>query len=241
MDTSAHLTHLRADGAALAAAARHGTEAAVESCPGWSVADLVEHVGRVHRWVVRSFDSPTDARVQWVADDDPDPGADLAEWYEERLGELLGRFDTDDLDREVATFLGPRPMRWWARRQAQETSIHRWDGQSAHGTPGAIDPALASDGVDEYLTVFMRRWGKQLPTDGSTVHLHCTDVEGEWLVRFAADGPEVERAHAKGDVAVRGPAEQLDLLLWNRVAPSAVELLGDAGAYERSFGAIANG
>lgn len=36
-----------------------------------------------------------------------------------------------------------------------------------------------------------------------------------------------EHAHRKGDVAVRGSASDLYLMLWGRVAPTDVEVIGD--------------
>ena len=64
------------------------------------------------------------------------------------------------------------------------------------------------------------------------MHLHCTDtgddVPGEWLLTLTADGPTVEPVHAKGDVAARGTASDLDLYLWGRVDADALEVFGDA-------------
>ena len=50
-----------------------------------------------------------------------------------------------------------------------------------------------------------------------TLHLHCTDVEGEWLVARRDGEVTVTREHAKGDVAARGSASDLFLFLWGRV------------------------
>ncbi len=63
------------------------------------------------------------------------------------------------------------------------------------------------------------------------MHLHCTDVEGEWLV--SADG-RVELGHAKGDAALRGSASDLLLALFKRVPLDSVEVVGDA-AVARQF------
>ena len=56
---------------------------------------------------------------------------------------------------------------------------------------------------------------------------------GEWLVTLGPEGPTVEHAHAKGDVAVRGTASDLLLLLWNRVPVDRCEVFGDAGLLDR--------
>ena len=116
--------------------------------------------------------------------------------------------------------------------------MHRVDAQSAAGEVAPIDPAFASDGIDEYLAVFAPRFGKGLADLGGTVHLHCTDVEGEWLITPADDGIVVTREHAKGDVAARGRAEDLLLLLWGRRDASAVEVFGDADLLDRFVRAV---
>ena len=63
--------------------------------------------------------------------------------------------------------------------------------------------------------------------------MHCTDQPGEWVVRLAAGGPEVERAHEKADTAVRGAASDLFLLLHNRIGPERVELFGEPDLLDR--------
>lgn len=50
-----------------------------------------------------------------------------------------------------------------------------------------------------------------------TMHVHATDADGEWMVRVVDGRVVVEHGHAKGDVAVRGPASSLALLLWHRM------------------------
>ncbi|MGH9231596.1 MAG: maleylpyruvate isomerase family mycothiol-dependent enzyme, partial [Acidimicrobiales bacterium] len=74
--------------------------------------------------------------------------------------------------------------------------------------------------------------------EGKTLHLHATDVggaeagEGEWLVTLDPAGMTVEHRHARGDVAVRGTASDLLLLLWNRVGADRCEVFGDADLLE---------
>jgi hypothetical protein len=66
-----------------------------------------------------------------------------------------------------------------------------------------------------------------------TLHLHATDVEGEWLVRLGEDGVTFTLGHAKGDVALRGTAEDLLLWCWNRVpVDERFEVFGDASLLE---------
>jgi hypothetical protein len=112
--------------------------------------------------------------------------------------------------------------------------VHRADAEQALGRPvGAIEPALAVDGIDELLDVFLPVFGAdRSPGDGRTVHLHATDAEGEWLLRFEAGEVAVEVGHAKGDAAVRGPAGDLLLWLWGRHPLEDLEVFGDRSAAE---------
>jgi uncharacterized protein (TIGR03083 family) len=166
----------------------------------------------------------------------PTEAAAVTDWAQLRLGELVAAVRSlDDPDRPVYAF-APEHRRagFWPRRMAQETTVHRVDAeQAAGGRGGAIDPTLAVDGIDEVLSVFVATLGAgRSPGDDRTVHLHATDVEGEWLVRFTPDGVVVERGHAKGDAAVRGPAGDLLLWLWGRRSLDELEVFGDVGAAE---------
>jgi hypothetical protein len=111
------------------------------------------------------------------------------------------------------------------RHQVQETAVHRWDMQSAasNSDPDPIDPEAASDSIDEFLSVTVPfAVNKSKPLSGS-VHLHCTDLPGEWYIE--RDGT-VERAHATGDVDLRGTASDLLLALYNRISVDSLEVIG---------------
>ena len=139
----------------------------------------------------------------------------------------------DDPDRPVYSF-SPNHQRagFWPRRMAHETTMHRVDAEQAVGqTVAPIPPTVAVDGIDEAFSVFVATFGGgRSPGDGRTVHLHATDAEGEWLIRFDPEAIVVEVGHAKGDAAVRGPAEDLLLWLWGRRPLDALELFGDRTA-----------
>ncbi len=58
-----------------------------------------------------------------------------------------------------------------------------------------------------------------------------TDSAGEWLISGGPGGLSVAAGHGKGDVAVRGPASDLMLVLVRRLPPDTpgVEVIGDRG------------
>jgi hypothetical protein len=118
---------------------------------------------------------------------------------------------------------------------AQETSMHRWDAEAAAGDSHPIDADLAVDGVDEFLDGFLPRSLRRRPDAdlGGSLHLHCTDRPGEWLVRIATGTVDVRRVHDKGDAALRGTASDLLLWLWARAGVDRLEAFGDPGVVDR--------
>jgi uncharacterized protein (TIGR03083 family) len=225
-----YLQLLREDGDALATAAEQDLHAHVPSCPDWNMAALVRHTSQVHRHRTalvkrKSTERPDDLERE------PGPSDEkIVHWYRTGLEELLDAFATAGPDAPAWTWHGENNVRFWMRRMAQETAVHRWDAQNAAGTPSVIDAELASDGIDEFLDKFIPL--DQIPYQGpaGTLHLHCVDVPGEWTVMLEpSEVPSFERGHAKGDAAVRGPAHNLLLWVWRRLDGSAVEVLGDAG------------
>jgi uncharacterized protein (TIGR03083 family) len=234
MDRAGYLSSLRRDGAGLLAAADLGLDAEVPSCPGWRVERLVGHVGRVYRTMtgwVRTGAAPGDVPR-------PPAGPAVRDWTASALEALVAALSSDTRTGLVPTWAGDQPALFWPRRMAIETTIHRWDAEAAHGVAQPIDAELAVDGVDELIDVLLpvRAGADALTGNGETLHLHATDLDGEWLVTLTSGHPTVERTHAKGDVAVRGPASDLLLLLWNRTDPAArgrLQVFGDAALLDR--------
>jgi hypothetical protein len=116
---------------------------------------------------------------------------------------------------------------------AQETAVHRWDGEVASGQTTPVDRGLAIDGIDEFVDVFLPEVNPSRDLGHGSIHLHSTDGEGEWLITVDGSEVQVSRGHAKGDVAVRGSASDLLLVLWRRLPPADVEVLGDGSVLDR--------
>lgn len=103
--------------------------------------------------------------------------------------------------------------------------MHRFDAQFAAGDAKPIDAELALGGIDEHLG-FVAFGLAVKPVEGlsGSLHLHASDVEGEWVLQLAPDRLAFERSHAKADAAIRGPASELLLWLVNRRLPESPEL-----------------
>lgn len=232
MNYDVYIGALRSNGVAAAGAAQDAPlDTIVPSCPDWTLRDLLHHLGTHHRWVAGNLDRPPDGEMAPLSGQLPDD-AELAKWLEEGAETLAVKLAAMDPAMPCWTF-GPfdRTVAFWARRTAHETAMHRWDAQHASGAEDAIDGDLAVDGIDEYLAL-LPVFGRRLPDAGS-IHLHCTDAPGEWVVRFDEEAMHVTREHAKGDVAVRGPASDLLLVLLGRKRADSVDVLGDAPVFAR--------
>ncbi len=231
MDTDVLVTQLTVEARRVPAIDPTTLTAPVPWCGDWTVADVIGHLSGVQRWATSLSDQPG----TWIRRRDmqrPPDGPAVLAWYEAGVDPMLAAFEGTDLDTTVNTWAGERPRRWWLRRLLHETAVHRWDAQAGgtgrdHATPIAADVAV--DGIDELFDNFLPLVGEKLAGAGDTMHLHATDAPGEWQLTFAPEGVHVERAHAKGDVAVRGPASELLLLLWGRrsAAETSAEVFGN--------------
>jgi uncharacterized protein (TIGR03083 family) len=231
------LAALREDGPALQdAVTETGPDPEVRSCPGWTVADLVEHVTVLLRWVretaPRGVTTKPDDRVT-----PPRP-----EWPEALDGlrrELTGTIETlDALDPEFPAWAWPAQARkagFWQRRMAHEISVHRWDAELAAGRPTAIETKLAADGVNEVLDTWLPAGRRKGPTDlHGVVHLTATDASYEWFVRLRGEGValldtgtilDTDDHHPRAEAT--GTASELLLTLMGRLEPDVLVVSGD--------------
>jgi uncharacterized protein (TIGR03083 family) len=235
VDVEGYVDAIRTESSALVDAASDAAlDSRVPSCPEWTLADLLRHIGIVQRHVADLVELRLDEKSWRGEIDTPADPTALAGWVREgsaRLAEVLERTPSDTL---VWTFGGDGPASFWSRRQAHEVAMHRVDAELASGTPNPIDAELARDGIDEFFDVIVPfRLRDRLVGTGETLHFHRTDGDGEWLVRLTPEGPEVARTHAKGDVAVRGTASDLLLVMRNRIGLESVEVFGDQSLVDR--------
>lgn len=226
----------------LAAVARAHPDRDVPTCPGWTVHRLAVHTGRIHRWVADALGAPAGTDVAPAPR--PDHDADLGDWLLDGAARLADALAAAGPDGAVRVPGWERPAHWWRRRTCHETVVHAWDAQAAAGTPEPLDTALAVDGIDEVVAVFLPT-ALDRTTFGApaTLHLHATRTPGErttadaspgeWLIAIDEAGVRSERRHAKGDVAVRGSAPDLLLWLWGRRATGELDVVGDATVAER--------
>jgi uncharacterized protein (TIGR03083 family) len=216
----------------------------VATCPDWTLRELVEHVGQGHRGTTalitqRASAPPPAGQLQLPAA--PEEPHRLGMWLREGAGQLVDALREAGPHTPVWGWADDHSTGFWARRMAHETAVHRADAELTLHRAFTLEPDLAADAISEWLgllslpqAVEYRPELAALRGDGQILHLHCTDPglgeAGEWIVRRMPSGPVWEHGHAKGDVAVRGAAVDLLLVLMRRVAPAqaSITVHGDA-------------
>ncbi len=217
----------------------------VPTCPGWTLNQLLRHVGRGDRWaaqIVRDrLDDFLDPRAVEGGKPPPDP-ADAISWLHGGAQRLVDAVEMSGVETPVWTFLGTRPANWWIRRRLHETAVHRADAAIATGSEFTLDADIAADGITEWLERVAIQAGSEgapLPLeDGNTLHLHATDPglgdTGEWTVGVDAGAITWSHEHGKGSAALRGGATELLLAMVRRVslADTGIQLFGDDSVWQ---------
>lgn len=244
MEIAEHIAVIDEEGKLFTAAAEQGgLEATIEGCPGWTMRDLVRHMSEIHLWAAAHVTCR--ATKMWVDDlaelsgywpelavfwpDDDD----LIDFYRQTNANLVLGLESAPADVAAMTFLpAPTPLAMWARRQAHELSIHRFDAQNAAGATSGFDPTFASDGVDELLTAFAPR-ASTFPVEAvKTMAIHATDTDDRWHVTLGPDGIATSRGNGAADATLAGRAADLYLAVWNRGDDVDIEVEGDRSVLE---------
>jgi len=242
--------HFQREAAAFEAAARQaaGAEAApgVPSCPGWTVTDLVLHLGMVHRVVARVIGE----RMQRPPAPGGDPSwlclaeewngwlpprrapegaslpAGLLDWFGAGAAGLAEHFHAAEPGEPVWTWSPDHSVGFWQRMQAIEAAVHRWDAENAVGTA----QPLAADAVAqtfEVMAPWRRAVAKAPPGQGERFLLRRTDGPQTWAVQFEGDTVQLGAPDDQHDIQISGTASDLALFLWQRKVADRLDVQGD--------------
>jgi uncharacterized protein (TIGR03083 family) len=208
-------------------------DAMAPTCPGWTVRELLHHLGRVHRWAAAYV---RDRRAAMITSDEEDQiwGAkpndtELTDWLRDGHRALVATLSAAPADLACWTFLpAETPLTFWARRQAHETAIHRADAEAALGRQTPCPPSFAVDGIEELLFGFFARPSRRLRADPPlTMVVQTTDHPGAWTVYIGPDGPRTVRVADPAGCLVRATASDAYLWLWNRRDVIGLDISGD--------------
>jgi uncharacterized protein (TIGR03083 family) len=137
----------------LAKAARRNLDARVEHCPEWSVADLVWHVTEVHWfWGKIAAERITELPDEWRAPP-VRPGDDvLVDGFLTGAEHLVAVLRDAEQSAPCWTWASQKDVAFITRHQVQEAAVHHWDAANAAGVDWTIEPKVAADAIEEFLT-----------------------------------------------------------------------------------------
>ncbi|MEV4642427.1 maleylpyruvate isomerase family mycothiol-dependent enzyme [Actinoplanes sp. NPDC049548] len=214
----------------------------IPTCPGWTMEQLVGHVGRGHRWaaeIIRLRLLEPIPMQEVVVPGDPD---ERSAWLTEGARMLADAVRAAGPEQPVWTWQRDRTAGFWLRRMFHDEVVHRFDAELALGIEGSLAADLAVDGVSDVLDtaaiLSMPNIGVPsgfagLAGSGEALQFVATDPElgasGEWSVTRSPAGITWQHGHRQADVTVRGPAVHLLLLLNRRLSAETadVEITGD--------------
>jgi len=215
MDLKELLAVAEQAGRSLIDSAEKDLDAIVPTCPEWNNLELLNHMKMVW-WFAASQIAAGNEHERTV------PSDEMKNSPLEQLEHLLDTFQINDFSSPCWSWTTNRTVGFWVRRMAHENTVHNWDTEGTLGAHSSVPPLLAVDGIEEKL--FMHPADADFPD--ASIHLHCTDCEGEWMLASSGGELEIKREHGKGDAAVRGKAEDILLYLWGR-GQENLECFGD--------------
>ncbi|MEV6285599.1 maleylpyruvate isomerase family mycothiol-dependent enzyme [Kribbella sp. NPDC051770] len=201
--------------------------ARVPTCPEWTLTELVDHVGSTQREIAKLVGErmmdPGPAFASYTPG--PTDPAAWRDWLNESAAAAQRAFASVTEQTPVwDPSGGDAGVQFWSRRLFGEACVHRADAASALGTTYELQPEYAVGAIEDWLdTMTSQGYWEHRPGfadamrgNGETLHFHATDATGEWVARREQDRVALERTHLKADVAVRGPAADLLLVLSRR-------------------------
>jgi len=229
--------------------------ARVPSCPDWDAADLLWHLTTVQHWwcamVTNRPQSPEE--MGYVEPERPEGYDALLAAYDHAHAAFVAAVETADPADPAWSWSGDpadHTVGFTYRRQAHEALIHRLDAELASGAPSPLDPALATDGVEEVLDVMyggQPPWGSFDPLP-HYLEFRLTDTgTSVWtqLGIFAGTTPEgheisgekdmhvVPDPGVPADTVVVGAAGDMDAWLWRR-ADDGITVTGNREIYDHA-------
>ena len=167
----------------------------VPSCPDWTLADLVEHVGSTQQWVAaltegRVVEPQAAFAVAW--EKAPAQPTAWTDWLHRSADRAAAAFAEASSGAEIFDPSGGGDgLTFWQRRLFGEISVHRIDAALTVGEPYELSAPLAGVAVDDWLdTISSAGWSANVPGfadamrgDGQTVAWVADDIERSWILR----------------------------------------------------------
>jgi uncharacterized protein (TIGR03083 family) len=152
-----------------AAAAQMPMDRKIETCPEWTVRDLVTHVGTGHRIAAGIIEERRDRAVEYRLIPAPDERDEWPAWLAAGARRLNAAVDDLGFDGTVWTWQ-PKSQTagFWQRRMLHDLIVHRFDADPT----GELAADLAADGVSDLLLAFSRF--PRFAGDGESLLFTCS-------------------------------------------------------------------
>jgi uncharacterized protein (TIGR03083 family) len=205
----------------------------VPTCPGWSLSQLLRHVGRGDRWAAQMIADRMDSGLDPRAVRDGKPPADVPgalSWLSDSPRTLFAAVDAVGENTEVWTFLGPKPASWWVRRRLHEATVHRADAAIALDARYELPAELAADGIGEWLDRLVEEQALGRPPSlpaGTSLALRATDPDlatNTWTVHGGDTGVRWTDQPTDADVTLSGGTTDLFLAMVRRRSADDVDI-----------------
>jgi uncharacterized protein (TIGR03083 family) len=223
----------------------------VPSCPKWTAADLVWHLGDV-QWFWTQVVRHRPAGRDELPEHPKRPGSyeALLAFADSSASSLITELDAASPNEAAWTWSADKSVGFVYRRQAHEALIHRLDAELAGGKRTPMDVALCSDGVDEAIRVMFGGAPDSLdvaPDPQATVRFTTADTGRQWFVTLGRmtgeyGGKPIDEAtfvvadNDSGEPAaasITATAEDLDCWLWGRPSRHQLDHRGDHAVLAR--------
>lgn len=232
-----------------AVAAAPSLDAEVPTCPGWTLFDLVKHLGGGDRFWAAIVGAgpagtpPAEAVAARAALEVPREREALLAWLAASTRLLLSAL------REAGPEAGcwawwsalqtPRTAGGVARHRVQESAVHTYDVQLASGAAQPLPSKVALDGVEEFLFTCVAT-PSAWPHEPTAFDFHAAegrswrltvDGDGARSTRVPAPSPAAEAGEDSDEAgaAVHGTAGELVLYLYDRISAGSLRVDGDPG------------
>ena len=197
-----YLAHLGAESARFVEVlAGVDPDAVVPTCPEWTSADLLWHVGGAQRFWAAMVAEATGSHGQ-DGPGRPETYPALVEFVAASTSLLIDQLARTADDVAVWTwFDADQSVGFVRRQQTHEALIHRLDAELTAGTVTDVDAELATDGVleaIEWMVGGVPGWATVTTADGPLGRLATTDTAANWLVQvgdWSGTDPTTHHTH----------------------------------------------
>lgn len=223
----------------------------VPTCPEWTLFDLAQHIGEGRRdWAVTVAAGPAPAKsAAEGAPAAPREREALLAWLAESTEQLLDALRKAGPDRGCWTWWetsqSPQNCGAVARHQLQQMAVHTYDAQITVGAPQPMPTEVALDGVEEFLFTCVATTSAW-PHKPAVIDFHASEGRS-WRLSLSADGARTTRLPRPGALSAtaadqdadlahasaRGTADELVLILYDRIPFNSLQLDGDAGLFDQ--------